>query len=374
MATTHALADCKITVTLALEYHNNTGLGAADFQTLIDGWNTAITNMWNGPRGSQPFGCCTVSFRVDSRVGSGTNGYHQVTVGPDDVRSSVAQVGVATSSGTWDRFDSGTVIAHEAGHLLGLPDEYHDGPDGLPIDDNPQPAGNPPSIMASTASNAVVLPEHITKVMTALGATCPRECCPPSELVPSRPVPADNLHVPTRRGGRGLPSPYRGAMMLRPVPALLDHLLAGPPSAQGEGEYAILARGDAAVPDLLKALSSDSDRHREVAVRLLGTLGAAKAKRPIQGLLASENLSLRISAAVALYRLGSTAGLGVLIAALGEDRVINGHPPQAACIVADKALRRLSGKDMGFDASSWPERRSEAAARWQAWAEAQKPV
>ena len=178
MATTLTRSGCTLTVTLHIECLNSTGrLNAADFQTLVNGWRTGIETLWNGPLGHQHYGCCRVRFVVDARIGSGTAGYHQVTVhaGP---RTSSSAIGPGSGGANWDDLDTGNVAAHESGHLMGLRDEYdYGGPNGAYRNLNPQPAGQPQSIMAQTSGSVAALQSHIDAILRGLGAHCPWYCC-----------------------------------------------------------------------------------------------------------------------------------------------------------------------------------------------------
>lgn len=73
-------------------------------------------------------GCCTVSTRTKVRVrrpGKGPRpGYNQINITTEDGFRSYVDGG--RDSGTWSSAESGWTYAHEAGHLLGLDDEYDD--------------------------------------------------------------------------------------------------------------------------------------------------------------------------------------------------------------------------------------------------------
>lgn len=178
MSTTASRSGCEITVVVQIEFQNSTGrLNDQQFQNLIDGWEQSIEDLWNGPQGHQRYGCCTVRFDVVTRVGSGTDGYHQIDVvaGPQTSR---AGLGPGSVGGQWDDQDNGNVAAHETGHLMGLDDEYdYGGADGAYRNLNPQPDGQPQSIMAQTWGNVAALQEHIDEIIGNLDVECPWWCC-----------------------------------------------------------------------------------------------------------------------------------------------------------------------------------------------------
>lgn len=178
MATTATRSGCGSTVIIRIEFQNSTGrLTNAQFQTLINGWEMAIENLWNGPRGHQHYRCCIVRFNVITRIGRGAAGFHRINVvaGP---QTSTAGLGPGSAAGTWDDQDTGNVVAHETGHLMGLSDEYdYGGSGGSYRNLNPQPAGQPQSIMAQTWGNVAALQEHIDAIMRGLAVRYPWWCC-----------------------------------------------------------------------------------------------------------------------------------------------------------------------------------------------------
>jgi len=133
--------------------------------TIADAWTREILDVWNGPQKHQTYGACgcPVVFRVvTNHVAAGSAmrpGWHLVHViprkdgmpilpyGPDRNKRVVAYMGKTTHSppcggasvdGEWSEVASRSVnpdqpngarykdAAHEAGHMMGLP-EYYDG-------------------------------------------------------------------------------------------------------------------------------------------------------------------------------------------------------------------------------------------------------
>ena len=389
MATTVSRVRCRITVTVRIEFRNNTGrLNAAQFQQLVNGWEQSIEALWNGSTGSQRYRCCTVTFDVVTKIGQGTDGYHQVTVvaGP---QTSVAGLGPGSTNGRWDDQDTGAVAAHETGHLLCLPDEYdYNGPGGAYRNLNPQPAGQPQSIMAQTWGNAAALQEHIDAVMACTGATCPWYCCILrwlDWLVLRRAVRLlrplfDRLSLPRRLLGR-VRSEREGTMIAerrdRPsmkhhsIDSLLDEVRSGDPDRLTAAYDELLDRGEDAVPPLREALDDESPLVRWAAAGALGAVGSDEVTQSLEARLDDPNASVRVVAAQSLARLGDSSGVPTLIRTLERDDVMIGHPPELTSDYAVQVLRSVSGEQFGFDSSAPAYERARAVERWQEWWEEQ---
>lgn len=184
---------CDYTITVTAVFH---GTGATD--TLIANWETETEEIWNGEDGYRVWGggCCTVKFDFDfSLLAPGEQppedahvievkavaGSHTSWVGTPLPTPGSTE----TTTGEWDNLDSGPVVAHEIGHLMGLDDEYHYH-NGNYVNDNPQPEGSPPSLMAQTWDDAQPLGEHLDAIMAAADIDCDCEYTltidPPDDL------------------------------------------------------------------------------------------------------------------------------------------------------------------------------------------------
>ena len=171
---------CDYTVTVTIVFH---GDGASETQ--VESWETDAEAIWNGGSGSREWGdgCCTVTFDFDFSVlaegAEPPDDAHVVEVKKVNgshtswVATPLPTPGsTETTTGEWDSLDTGPVIAHEVGHMMGLDDEYHTDEDGNYVNDNPQPEGSPPSIMAQTWGGAQPLTEHLDAIMEAADIEC----------------------------------------------------------------------------------------------------------------------------------------------------------------------------------------------------------
>ncbi|MBW3579268.1 MAG: hypothetical protein KY462_16345 [Actinobacteria bacterium] len=365
MCTTSSRRLCAFTVALRVEFQNNASLAGGAFATMINGWETATESMWNGSHGHQHFGCCAVSFEVITRVGSGTANFHQINVVAGPQTSFVNRLGPGCTGGRWDAQDTGNVIAHESGHLLSLPDEYdYNGPGNSYRNLNPQPAGQPQSIMAQTWANVAALQSHVDAIMNGLGATCPWWCC----LI--RP-----LHWLTDVLRLVLPLP----------------LLVKAPVQLPAEEERMVEDGDRSIEDTIEAVRDGSPASMSAAVRILGAAGpkaadaieqAARDEHPVvrwvavaaadeigqeeilTAALDDPDLRIRVTAAGALARRNRRDGIQALVDGLTSNQVAIGHPPELVADVAEQALEKLARESLSRPGDS-PEARAE---RWRRWA------
>lgn len=178
--TTVSGGPCEYTVTVKVVFH-----GAGASETQVEAWETDAEAIWNGVDGSREWGdgCCTVNFEFDfSVLAEGAQPPHDAHVVEVKKVNGSHTSWVATplptpgstetTTGEWDSLDTGPVIAHEIGHMMGLDDEYHNDDDGNYVNDNPQPEGSPPSIMAQTWGGAQPLTEHLDAIMEAADIEC----------------------------------------------------------------------------------------------------------------------------------------------------------------------------------------------------------
>jgi hypothetical protein len=115
---TAAYAQRGTHITVRIRLVPDAGISAATMATLRTMWQQAIKHKW-----SNRFACCdnadcdckcALTFSVEWVA---NNEHHTVRV----------QAGASRSSMThWDTEDTGDVVTHEFGHMLGHPDEYED--------------------------------------------------------------------------------------------------------------------------------------------------------------------------------------------------------------------------------------------------------
>ena len=341
MCTSVSRSLCTYTVTLNIEFQNNSGLNANQFQTLVDGWETAIEDMWNGPRGYQDYGCCCVRFNVVTQIGSGTANFHQINTVAGPQTSFVNQLGPGCTGGRWDAQDTGNVAAHEAGHLLGPPDEYdYNGPGNSYQNLNPQPAGQPQSIMAQTWGTVAALQSHIDAIMSGLDVKCPWWCCILkwfySLLTAQKAVVTEATAIMTTQPPN---IPDRLAARNMPAEKLIALIESGNPDAMAVATDSLIEQGIANQDYLIGILQKDNSLARWGAVMALSHIKSAEAGATLTAALEDENVSVRLTAAHGLMNRGDHAGAEVFKQALDSDEVLYGHPPMLA---SDRARQILT--------------------------------
>ncbi len=205
------MSGCTANVTLNLQY-----VGDGARQDLADLWAAVIENVWESRYSAN---CCKLNITVNSVVGGEERaGYAKIIVFhiPNGQRHRPrATLGNSNNSndlrGWWNDQDTdGFTAAHEAGHFLGIGDEYKDDENGV---SQPVPvaaaeigagAGN---IMAQNWPDAKGnLPSaktrHINAVLKAYGLECPASCtdqCPGIRTpTPTRTATATSTSTPTR--------------------------------------------------------------------------------------------------------------------------------------------------------------------------------
>jgi len=96
-------------------YHSPmTYIGAGASPTVINKFNSGIEDAWSGPFGQ---------YDVRTKV---VEGYENTIYVPSITTERSFVYSDNDCSGAWDPVEEGWVAAHEAGHLMGLPDFYRD--------------------------------------------------------------------------------------------------------------------------------------------------------------------------------------------------------------------------------------------------------
>ncbi|HEX2086235.1 MAG TPA: hypothetical protein VHF89_11170 [Solirubrobacteraceae bacterium] len=115
-------------VTIRIRLNPDSDVSQATLDTLEQTWKAGIETTWSDRWGigRSDEVTCPIRVRVrwvdsyphhDVRVNTGQKCFNAMTVGP---------VQCPTNSARWHTSDGGMVAAHEAGHMLGNPDEYVD--------------------------------------------------------------------------------------------------------------------------------------------------------------------------------------------------------------------------------------------------------
>jgi hypothetical protein len=152
--------DCMLAVVLRIRLQPDARVSAADLQNARTTWEQAIEQTWSGrfPIRRTHGDCPCESYRVTVDVQWVTSGeHHTVRVRAGSGRADMTN---------WFVTDTGGTAAHEAGHMLGNPDEYSDAacPNRNVTNDN--------SIMQTTSGTA--RPRHYQGFADWISA---RTCC-----------------------------------------------------------------------------------------------------------------------------------------------------------------------------------------------------
>lgn len=159
---------CTITVTLNITIYarNKKEAKKIDLPGVAQSIGNSVESYWNG----YSFGCCevhvdaTVTADMTSTTFWGAHGDNEIQITSDSKYRS--NVNVFDNGGTWSSTDPDAywVYSHEAGHLMGLPDDYHD------KDDHSEPdEGHEGHMMAEVGG--VVAQHEIDNMLK--GYTCP---------------------------------------------------------------------------------------------------------------------------------------------------------------------------------------------------------
>jgi hypothetical protein len=345
MATTIALSDCTITVTVKVQISNSSGLPDAQVRRLLDRWRKVSETYLNGPKKERRWRCCRVFFVVEFKYGGAPEaGYHQIEFRHDPRArlggSHINGLPEEPPAGSPPRDHDGVFVdselatggAHEIGHLLGVDDKYHYDPaTGRHVNEEDQPGDQPESIMAQTWGAAQFLQSHIDESMRRLGATCPPECCPPEAHEHGTAPPA-------------APPKERPAAPAE-LKAVIQWATDGGPWRFAEAAKRL--SDPAAVPTLIESAAASAVLERWVAVSALAgihldTPGDPTAA-PLRKALADGSMRVAVVAAAGLVHSEPKLAAPVLHAALLSGAAAISRPPVRLCDVAEAALVEAFG-------------------------------
>jgi len=199
--------DCQyiIKVDMVFNFKDQAAKEQADF--LLAKWQKGMADVWNGDYGSKIFSQGTVEFEFNLKkmnLGESCLDYpnaHCISVVSEQFnqRGYVADAVIVEANslknswGEWTIRTSGLNAAHEAGHLMGLEDEYYyeENKDSKKwVNGNWKKIG-PQSIMAQTWGNVAAFSEHTEQIMSKAGFVFP--VCSPGAVLPQQDKNVENF-------------------------------------------------------------------------------------------------------------------------------------------------------------------------------------
>jgi hypothetical protein len=175
---------CKIKIKLNLEFY---GPGVSD--SLINVWKADIVSKWSGLKDKT--GWCDIIIEVNTKKRAegdpATANYDQIKVvqSPDGKHVSWCGNGALGTDRQceWDDHDSGSVAAHECGHLMGLDNGCEEGYEITEDSDDQtkrkakKKPGRENSIMSEASCTQKGIQWDIDKILENAGISCPDSCC-----------------------------------------------------------------------------------------------------------------------------------------------------------------------------------------------------
>ena len=174
---------CKIIITLKIEI-----FGAAANKAIAQKIKKDIDNCF--PKNHKFKDWCPVKLVSKVAVRKGNKprkGYHHIEIiadpNDDDVGGTFTSHcddvgtpdGKTETSGQWDDHEAKNTYAHEAGHLMGLPDEYNEGHDAEGHRKTTPNPGHEGDKMATLSG--MTLDSSIDAIVMKAGVDCPKKCC-----------------------------------------------------------------------------------------------------------------------------------------------------------------------------------------------------
>ena len=391
-ATYVSRSNCTITVRIRIEVENRTGpedgsiidassdddckYGEDDmrrrsdeeFRKLVGTWKQVSNDLWNytdwtNRKGVKEYRCCRVRYDIDMRVGSGTEGWHQIKV-YNDVKledGSWTDIDREEARGHWRVCaDTGRMAAHEVGHLMEFCDEYPTTRVCSPKPEHYITVGGDRCIMADFSSDAFAPPYHVDQLMASTGTTCPRGCCPQEKKPPA----AWDL-PPVEVILSKLPQP--GPMWERSTPQLFQAVRSGDPMIFARASELVKKRKHGSGRFLMWQLRNGSAGQRSLAAVALGTVHQKKAVGALEAALSDLVPDVRFKASRSLLKLRKRKGIGGMIGLLDSKTMLVSHPPRLASHAAARSLYAYTGLKLGFDTSLSEKANAAAVRAWKGW-------
>lgn len=144
----------EIIVSMGIHLTPTDGVSLLELNRVKGKWEKAIEDVWSNQFEVKTLSGKRYSIIIDVTF-NGKHYHHNVTVRPGGGRSEVI---------SWNIMDTGAVVAHEFGHLIGIYDEYHGGavdPELKTIDEK--------SIMTSNPVSGITYSRHYKQFLQWFG-------------------------------------------------------------------------------------------------------------------------------------------------------------------------------------------------------------
>ncbi|OGY41435.1 MAG: hypothetical protein A2Y82_00770 [Candidatus Buchananbacteria bacterium RBG_13_36_9] len=176
------LGNCSYEIKVKIAFEFAQEISVTQSQELLVKWQDSINFVWNNNSAKYFNPGCRADYKFElSKLPAGQSCRNQdsihcfkVMATEKNTRGNIADAQLVLansglkSKGEWTTATTGLNAAHEAGHLIGLKDEYHY--NKVWINDNYQTSGQQ-SIMAQTWDKVSALAEHSSQILSKAGFT-----------------------------------------------------------------------------------------------------------------------------------------------------------------------------------------------------------